>query len=98
MVAIDLQITEARLDKIDFSIPVSDSGVVLVARKPTFNENDLFSFLNPISNKIWIASLTSFIIVVILTMVFISVSEKSQTFSLFVKALFTLVGDTEESR
>ena len=89
---------EERVGKIDFSIPVSDSGVVLVAKKPTLNENDLFSFVNPISSKVWMASLVSFVIVYLFNAIFIYVSEKSFSQNLFVKAFFTLVGDAEEKR
>ena len=49
----DISITSERLNLIDFSPPIIESGIIIVAENKLEN-NDLFTFLSPFSIEIWL--------------------------------------------
>ena len=62
----DLTVTSERLDLIEFSVPISETNVIAIARRPSPNENNIYSFMNPLTSSVWIASLGSFVAVAVI--------------------------------
>ena len=49
----DLTITKDRMMKIDFSMPIENYGVVIILKKASSLENNMFVFLNSLSFEVW---------------------------------------------
>ena len=53
----DLTITKDRMMKIDFSMPIENYGVVIILKKASSLENNMFVFLNSLSFEVWMCGL-----------------------------------------
>ena len=51
----DITITSERVKIVDFSIPIQSANVILFMNKEKNKEIQVFSFLQPLSNSVWIA-------------------------------------------
>ena len=49
----DLTITKDRMMKIDFSMPIENYGVVIILKKASSLDNNMFVFLNSLSFEVW---------------------------------------------
>ena len=58
----DITITKERLQIVDFSVPVQPANIVLFMKKPTEKDINIFSFIMPLSNNVWIAVLASLLL------------------------------------
>ena len=65
----DLSITSERLTKIDFSTPISYTGIIILA-KQSLEKTDIFSFLNPFSTEVWLGIILAFIFILLLHNIF----------------------------
>ena len=59
----DFTFSKEREKLLDFSIPFMDTGLIIVMKKPTDPDQDIFSFLSPLSMRMWVYIFTSYIIV-----------------------------------
>jgi len=50
----DLSITSSREDAVDFTLPFMSTGISILFKKPTTKELELFSFLSPFENHVWV--------------------------------------------
>lgn len=50
----DLSITSPREDAVDFTLPFMSTGISILFKKPTTKELELFSFLSPFENHVWL--------------------------------------------
>lgn len=50
----DLSITSSREDAVDFTLPFMSTGISILFKKPTTKELELFSFLSPFENNVWV--------------------------------------------
>lgn len=50
----DLSITSSREDAVDFTLPFMSTGISILFKKPTTKELELFSFLAPFENHVWL--------------------------------------------
>lgn len=50
---VDLTITSAREEAVDFTLPFMNTGISILFKKPTNKATTLFSFLSPFSNEVW---------------------------------------------
>lgn len=50
----DLSITSSREDAVDFTLPFMSTGISILFKKPTTKELELFSFLSPFENQVWV--------------------------------------------
>ena len=66
----DIAITSERLSLIDFSAPIIESGIIIVAEKKLENY-DLFTFLSPFSIEIWLGIVVALIIVLLIQNIFL---------------------------
>ncbi|CAK9150468.1 unnamed protein product [Ilex paraguariensis] len=57
----DITIMANRSQYVDFTIPFTDEGVGLIARKPMDNKN-MWIFLKPLDGKLWLATAACFIL------------------------------------
>ncbi|CAK9134934.1 unnamed protein product [Ilex paraguariensis] len=57
----DITIMANRYQYVDFTIPFTDVGVGLIARKPMDNKN-MWIFLKPLDGKLWLATAACFIL------------------------------------
>ena len=70
VVVAGLAMRESRFKVIDFTIPIEESGIVFLARKPDTSSNNIFSFLIPLSSTVWMLTAGSFAFVVLILIVF----------------------------
>lgn len=57
----DLSITSSREDAVDFTLPFMSTGISILFKKPTTKELELFSFLSPFENHVWVAVFGAYI-------------------------------------
>lgn len=58
-----ITITSERERVIDFSKPFMSHGIAIMMKKPVKENDGIFSFLNPLSNEIWVRFVTiSFVV------------------------------------
>lgn len=50
----DLTTTYLRETVVDFTMPFMNLGITILFKKPTLPEPELFSFLKPFSNEVWL--------------------------------------------
>ena len=50
----DLSITSSREEAVDFTLPFMSTGISILFKKPTTKELELFSFLSPFENHVWV--------------------------------------------
>ena len=55
----DIYMSSQRLDKIDFSVPIQSSNLIIIKRKITTQDTSYFSIFLPLSFEVWLAILTA---------------------------------------
>ena len=66
----DLTITKDRMMKIDFSMPIENYGVVIILKKASSLENNMFVFLNSLSFEVWMCGAGALgLVIVVLWMI-----------------------------
>ncbi|XP_063703290.1 glutamate receptor ionotropic, kainate 2-like isoform X2 [Culicoides brevitarsis] len=65
----DLTITQQRRKAVDFTMPFMTLGISILYKKPKKEEKELFSFLSPLSNDVWICTAAAYLGVSLLTFV-----------------------------
>ena len=58
----DITINSERVKIVDFSVPIQSANIILFMRKATKHEKQIFSFLQPLSDSVWLAILISLVI------------------------------------
>uniref|UniRef100_T1IJ46 Glutamate receptor ionotropic, kainate 2 n=1 Tax=Strigamia maritima TaxID=126957 RepID=T1IJ46_STRMM len=61
VVVADLTITQSRQEAVDFTIPFMNLGISILYRKDKKKPVNLFSFLNPFSEEVWIYMATAYL-------------------------------------
>ncbi|KAK8763122.1 hypothetical protein V5799_034269 [Amblyomma americanum] len=61
MAIVDLTITYAREQAVDFTMPFMNTGISILFRKPLLDDPPLFSFLLPFSVDVWLYMLTAYL-------------------------------------
>lgn len=57
---VDLTITSAREEAVDFTLPFMNTGISILFKKPTNKVTTLFSFLSPFSLDVWVYMLCAY--------------------------------------
>lgn len=57
---VDLTITSAREEAVDFTLPFMNTGISILFKKPTNKVTTLFSFLSPFSLDVWLYMLCAY--------------------------------------
>ena len=58
----DITIDQERLKVVDFSLPIQTSELIVLMKRTNQDENNIFSFLKPLSDRVWICILISSIL------------------------------------
>ena len=62
----DLTVTSERLDLIEFSVPISETNIIVIAKRPSLRDNNIYSFMYPLTTSIWIATFSSIVSVTVI--------------------------------
>lgn len=57
----DLTISLDREKVVDFTMPFMNLGISILFKKPTKNSSNLFSFLQPLSEEVWMYMVTAYL-------------------------------------
>jgi len=63
LAVVDLSMTAQRQAAVDFTMPFMNTGVGILFKKPAPAKPNLFSFLSPLSNDVWIYMTTTYLAV-----------------------------------
>lgn len=64
-----MTITQTRRKAVDFTMPFMTLGISILYKKPKKEEKELFSFLSPLSNDVWICTAAAYLGVSLLTFI-----------------------------
>ena len=78
MVMGDLTINSKRLELIDFSIPIQMADLIIMKRKSSKLDADMFAIIQPYSANVWIAIVVSAVIATFFLSLAIRISQEKQ--------------------
>lgn len=58
---VDLTITKERQSAVDFTHPFMTLGIAIMYKKPKMEEAELYSFLMPFSNEVWLSTWSAYV-------------------------------------
>ena len=90
----DLTMTKERLKLVDFTIPISVADTIIYTKRPTAKESNIFSFLAPFPNNIWLAIVGSFVFFFALLMILQIMLERKFKKSIFWNSISFCVGQS----
>ena len=73
----DLTITKDRMMKIDFSMPIENYGVVIILKKASSLENNMFVFLNSLSFEVWMCGAGALTLVIIVLWIIVQLRREA---------------------
>ena len=78
MVMGDLTINSKRLELIDFSIPIQMADLIIMKRKSSKLDADMFAIIQPYSANVWIAIVVSAVIATFFLSLAVRISHEKQ--------------------
>lgn len=89
--------TKDRLKLIDFTIPISVADTIIYTKRPTAKKSNIFSFLAPFSNNIWLAIFGAFTFFLALLIILQFILEKEFKESIFWNSISFLAGQSSDT-